>query len=242
MKIVLMYHDIVTEKDKSSGFQNTSAFQYKVDARAFEEQVKSLSPEKVIFSFDDGGISFLKTAAPILEKYGHKGLFFIATDYIGTPGFLNAEQIRELNNRGHIIGSHSCSHPTNMALMSEDAIKEEWVRSIESLESILEHKVDYASIPNGEISNTVIHKAQEIGIHYLFTSEPTEEVRLIANMKLIGRYVIHSNTSLQETKSIVYSATTRKFKHLRWKILMRMKHIIGKQYDKIKSYIVLRQV
>ena len=50
-----MYHDIVTKNDKSSGFQNKNAFQYKVEECAFEEQVKALQGKDVVFTFDDGG-------------------------------------------------------------------------------------------------------------------------------------------------------------------------------------------
>ena len=89
-----MYHDIVTKTDKSSGFQNDSAFQYKVEESAFEEQVKALQGKDVVFTFDDGGESFLTKIAPILEKYGFKGVFFISTKYIGTQGFLTKEQVK----------------------------------------------------------------------------------------------------------------------------------------------------
>ena len=51
----------------------------------------------------------------MLERYGWPGYFFVATDWIGRPGFLNAAQFRELDSRGHVIGSHSCSYPERMA-------------------------------------------------------------------------------------------------------------------------------
>lgn len=105
--ICLMYHDIVTRDDKSSGFQNESAFQYKVNEKDFEKQVKALRGKDVIFSFDDGGVSFITEAAPILEKYGFKGFFFISTKYIDTPGFLSREQVKCLAEHGHCVGSHS---------------------------------------------------------------------------------------------------------------------------------------
>ena len=39
MKIVLMYHDIYCESVSESGFQNASAFQYKVQVDEFEAHV-----------------------------------------------------------------------------------------------------------------------------------------------------------------------------------------------------------
>lgn len=236
--IVLMYHDIVTSTDKSSGFQNESAFQYKVEKVAFEEQVKSLQGKDVIFSFDDGGESFLALAAPILEKHGHKGVFFIATDYIGTPGFLNAAQIKELEERGHVVGSHSCSHPHNMAELTDEVIEKEWSESVKALEAILGHVIKYASIPNGYSSPLVISKAKKAGIEYLYTSTPTDKVTQKDNLSIIGRYVVHDRMSTSEVLSIVDSFVTRRKKHIKWLALETVKKMLGGKYDKVKSLVV----
>lgn len=236
--VVLMYHDIVTKDDKSSGFQNESAFQYKVEESAFEDQVKALQGRDVVFSFDDGGESFLSLAAPILEKYGHQGVFFITTDYIGTPGFLNAAQVKELEERGHVVGSHSCSHPHNMAELSDEDIEKEWSESVKALEAILGHTIKYASIPNGYSSSVIIAKAQKAGIENLYTSTPTDKVAQKKNLNIIGRFVVHDKMSTSEVLSIVDSSATRKKKHIKWLALEIAKILLGGKYDKVKSLIV----
>ena len=233
-----MYHDIVSDCDSSSGFQNESAFQYKVNKQSFEECVKSCPPDKVLFTFDDGGYSFLSDAAPILEKYGHFGVFFIATDYIGTPGFLGAEQIKELDARGHIIGSHSCSHPHNMREQKNEAIEKEWSTSVKVLENILGHKVEYASIPNGYSSSIVIEKAKTAGIKYLYTSTPISRIKEINGMKIIGRYVVHDKMSNDEIISIIGSKLTRQKKYLRWLAIEFLKFILGSHYDSVKAKLI----
>lgn len=232
----LMYHDIVLEDDKSSGFQNDSAFQYKVQKEDFEKQVSALKNDNVEFTFDDGGESFLTVAAPILESYGKQGVFFIATDYIGTPGFLSEEQIRDLDKRGHIIGSHSCSHPHNMTDLSESEIKKEWKESVGKLEEILGHKVKAASIPNGYGNKCVLRSAERVGITTLWTSSLRDSK--FGNMELKGRYVIHKDTSLQDTVAIVESKCTRFVLKCRWLALSAIKGILGNSYDNIKKKIV----
>ena len=236
-KIVLMYHDIVTSKNKTSGFQNESAFQYKVEEQQFREVVKFCEPSKVLLSFDDGGVSFLTMVAPILEQYGHTGIFFITTNYIGTPGFLNAEQIMALEARGHIIGSHSCSHPHNMAKLSDETIEKEWINSIKVLQEILGHKVEYASIPNGYSSKTVIEKAKKAGIRYLYTSTPTDKIRHKGGVDIIGRYVIHDKMTVSDVGCIVNSKFTRQKKHLKWFFLEAIKIVLGNKYDKVKALV-----
>ncbi len=233
-----MYHDIVTIDDKSSGFQNDSAFQYKIEASVFEEQVKALQKKDVIFTFDDGGVSSFTTVVPCLEKYGHKGVFFIATNYIGTPGFLNAEQIKKMDERGHIIGSHSCSHPLNMAILPKDIIRKEWADSIMVLESILGHRVEYASIPNGYSSPEIIEEAKQRGIHYLYTSNPTDRIKQKEGLSIIGRYVVQEKTSLSTVLRIVDSEFFRLSRKIKWSILEAAKRVLGTKYDKVKALFV----
>lgn len=238
MSVVLMYHDIVTANNKSSGFQNESAFQYKVEESAFEEQVKALQGKDVVFTFDDGGESFISNAAPILEKNGFKGIFFISTKYIGTPGFLTVEQVKGLSERGHAVGSHSHTHPHNMAELTDEEIEQEWVESVKALEAILGHAVKYASIPNGYSSPTIITKAKNSGIEYLYTSTPTDKVAQKEGLSIIGRYVVHDKMSTSEVLSVVNSSVTRRKKHIKWLALETAKKILGGNYDKVKSLVV----
>ena len=151
--INLMYHDLTVDGDSSSGFQNTTAFQYKVDVEVFEETLQLLrGREDVTFTFDDGGVSFLTLAAPLLERYGRRGVFFISTKYVGTPGFLTREEVGKLERRAHIIGSHSHSHPENITLLSEEEQREEWEMSCRELEQMLGHPIELISIPNGYVT------------------------------------------------------------------------------------------
>lgn len=39
-KVVLMYHDLYLHSSSESGFQNDSAFQYKIQVNEFEKQVE----------------------------------------------------------------------------------------------------------------------------------------------------------------------------------------------------------
>lgn len=236
--IFLMYHDIVTDTDKSSGFQNESAFQYKVIEITFEEQVKATIGKDVVFTFDDGGESSYTKAAPILEKYGRSGVFFIAADYIGTPGFLSKEQIAELSHRGHVIGSHSCSHPQNMSGMTGEQIEEEWSQSVKVLSDIIGEKVTIASLPNGNSSKKIIEGVKNAGIEELHTSEPTNQKKTENGVKKVGRYVIHDKMTTENIMRIVNDSNYRNKMHLKWRLLNFAKSILGSNYKKIKSIFV----
>ena len=91
----------------------------------------------LLISFDDGLLSNYEVAAPLLEKYGFTGWFFVPVALIGDrrlagdleyrerirsrhgidisgeadgrPAFMNWEQVRDLDRR-HVIGCHTMNH------------------------------------------------------------------------------------------------------------------------------------
>jgi len=69
-----------------------------------------LPPRPVLITFDDGDISVYTTAFPILQKYGLTGVVYIVGNYMGTEGYMSADQIKELMAAGWEVGSHSRSH------------------------------------------------------------------------------------------------------------------------------------
>lgn len=235
-----MYHDIVTPSDKGSGFQNESAFQYKVDENRFEEQVKSLKGKNIVFTFDDGGVSFYTKAAPVLEKYGFRGVFFISTSYIGTSGFLTEVQIKELSNRGHIIGSHTHTHPDDISKLSREEVRREWKQSYDTLVGILGECVSIASIPNGNTTSMVLEEAVNSGFTEIYTSQPTTKVTSYRNHRLIGRYVIHNNMTTQDVVSIATCRGTQFKMSVKWHILSIIKKILGSSYKSIKSKVIIK--
>ena len=75
------------------------------------------------FTFDDGGVSYYTVVADRLEAQGWRGHCFVSTDFIGQRGFLTAAQIRELDARGHVIGSHSASHPARFSTLTAASMR-----------------------------------------------------------------------------------------------------------------------
>jgi len=209
-----MYHDVVDGGDADlTGLPGAAAAVYKLSRAAFERHLEAIaatgllpqmashgrweSSHPLFLTFDDGGVSAVDVIAPLLEQRGWHGHFFITTDYIGQPGFLSARQVRELAARGHIVGSHSASHPTRMSYLGRSELFREWSSSRARLEDIVGARVETASVPGGYYSRTVGETAAEAGYKVLFYSEPTERVRRIAGCWLLGRYYLkrHMNES-----------------------------------------------
>lgn len=194
MPVTLLYHDVTpANADDLSGFAGPEAARYKltpdvfschldaVGARVSQPPLIDLSAagrsrtdrDAWLITFDDGGLSAVTDIAGQLEQRGWRGWFFIATDFIDTPSFCSRAQLRELHERGHVIGSHSCSHPERISSCSRERLLDEWQRSCDVLSEIIRQPVTTASVPGGFYSRDVARAAAAAGIRVLFNSEPT---------------------------------------------------------------------
>ncbi len=240
MQLYLMYHDVYEKSYKESGFLRESTNQYKINAIEFERHVKAVTDYckankeiEVQFTFDDGGQSFDTIIAPILERYGVKGLFFISTKYVGTETFLTFDQLSDLKERGHTIGSHSHSHP-NLAELNRQQIYEEWNKSISILKPFLSEEI-CASVPEGYSNGDVIEAASENSISCLFTSEPTLSLKEKNGMKIIGRYVVYEGMTADDVISIISDKKRRMRLKAKWTTIKYIKAILGRRYDTVKA-------
>jgi peptidoglycan/xylan/chitin deacetylase (PgdA/CDA1 family) len=206
--MALMYHDVVTEgAEDTSGFPGRDAALYKVTAEQFASHLdaikqsasKSDPPDlpdlpDLTITFDDGGASAMR-AADLLEARGFIGCFFVTANCIGTRGFVSDGDIRDLARRGHVVGSHSCSHPLRMGHCSWPQLLDEWTRSRAILCNILGSDVRVASVPGGDFAPQVAEAAAHAGITALFTSEPTRASRKLFGLTLHGRFTIQKWTT-----------------------------------------------
>lgn len=226
----LMYHDVIgADAPAASGFDGPDAATYKLDAGELERHLAAISdavaeadlervttardlawrapssPPAVLLHFDDGGASAL-AIADRLERAGWRGYFHITTDRIGTPGFVTAADLRELHARGHVVGSHSRSHPPRMSSLPWDALLREWAISKAMLEELLGAPVTVASVPGGFCSREVILAADRAGIEVLFTSEPTSRFDWIRGCVVLGRYTIRRTTPAEVAAALATGA------------------------------------
>lgn len=236
-----MYHDIYLQSPEESGL-STGLYKIKIDE--FERQIETIKqiegdhPNTISLTFDDGGSSFFSPIAEILDKYQLKGYFFIATKHIGTNGFITREQIKDIDSRGHFIGSHSHSHPENILSLSDDEIDNEWRCSISILEAIVGHQIHVASIPNGYQARKVLESANRCGIKELFTSRPGCEERKFKDIVVKGRFVVLNGMTSKDIIDITSDSFTRWKLLVKWSALNVLKSFLGTRYEPIKQKIM----
>lgn len=239
-EIVLMFHDVYHERKDESGFQNPNALVYKISSQSFEEIVKLIvdryKTDEIFLSFDDGGDSFIKVIVPILDKYKIKGHFFIATDFIGTKGFVSEEQLKTIRSHGHIVGSHTASHCQDLSVLSNDDIRREWESSIKLLESILCETITEVSIPNGNYDKRTLEVLSTIpSIKRVFTSFPQSDIQKFKSLFVIGRFGIRDGMSLTVVDKIMSSKSYRLQLRFRKIALSILKRLFGDNYESLKS-------
>lgn len=71
---------------------------------------QELPDKPVILTFDDGYEDNYTTLLPLLEERGMKATVYMVTNSIGRKGYLSWNQLRDMQNRGIELGSHTANH------------------------------------------------------------------------------------------------------------------------------------
>jgi peptidoglycan/xylan/chitin deacetylase (PgdA/CDA1 family) len=207
--VSLIYHDVAApERREQAGFPGPLAAPYKLTPEQFEAHLDALAATGadvgllapgvtgpgVALTFDDGGASSLDVAAR-LEARGWRGHFLVVSERVGTFGFLDADGVRELAARGHVVGSHSASHPMAMRRLDPAELAREWRDSRAALAQLLGAPPALAAVPGGSLSRAVIATAAAAGYELLLTSQPSTRVRRRGAMELRGRYAVWATTT-----------------------------------------------
>ncbi len=186
---VLCYHSIIANPSSdytvsTAGFKEQMSL---IDAEGFRPITstqladyldgKVTLPDKpIVITFDDGWVSNYEVAAPILDGYGFKATFFPMTQSIGTKNHMTYEQLAELAERGHEIGSHSISHPNLPKRDAGETAEEHLVRvrseladSKEAIEAGIGRPIAAFAYPHGTYDEQVMAAAEEAGYRLAFS-------------------------------------------------------------------------
>lgn len=256
----LLYHDVVEDGDfESSGFRGAGAAVYKLRVADFASHLEAIAarveaaPARVpeldskvagpavpwLLTFDDGGASALDPTAGLLEDRGWRGHFFVTASRVGRPGFLDGAAVRSLAGRGHIVGSHSWSHPARFSSLSPQLMREEWRRSVDSLQEITGAPVTAASVPGGFYSDAVAEAAAEVGIRHLFTSEPILQSSVVDGCRVLGRLSLRRTSSAWLAASFAAGQfAPRAAQWVAWNGRKAAKRLAGPAYEAVRERLL----
>ncbi len=130
----------------------------------------ALPSKPVIISVDDGYVDDVRTILPTLQRYHMVATFFVITGRMNEPGFMNADQIRELDQAGMDVGDHT-SHHVDLRLLSPSDLVAETAGSRHVLQSVLGHPVYFFAYPFGAFNDTVEQELHHAGFTMAYTTQ-----------------------------------------------------------------------
>ena len=187
---VLIYHHVTC--DRPSNLPNTQIW---ICPSRFEAQLKHLKdrgwkaittdqlaehmknrtcpgPRTMVVTVDDSAAFGYTNAAPILEKLGMRGTFFVVVGLAGQSNAISFNQMRDLVARGHAIGNHSMTH-LDLVGRSQTQLETQVEKSQQKLQQELGYRPRTFAYPNGTHDANARARAAQSGFELAFTADPT---------------------------------------------------------------------
>jgi peptidoglycan/xylan/chitin deacetylase (PgdA/CDA1 family) len=121
-----------------------------------------------VLSFDDGTVDHFEVVKPLLERKNCRGLFFVPTSKVDQPGRLTSEQVCQLNNAGHTVGSHSHEH-LRLDRLPEEDVRVQLELAQQKLGSLLGKPPLFMAPPGGFFTPLIRRVAMESGLRVIRT-------------------------------------------------------------------------
>jgi peptidoglycan/xylan/chitin deacetylase (PgdA/CDA1 family) len=144
------------------------------EAVGYLQKGERLPNKSFVLTFDDGYQDFHSNAVPILAKFGFTATVFLVAGCLGSQSnwwgqegaqsglLLSLDEARSLVQGGHILGSHSLSHPFLNKLDDRSAL-EEIRESRIMLQNQLDMQVDFFSYPFSETNTRIERLVESVG-------------------------------------------------------------------------------
>ncbi len=160
-----------------------------------------LPAKPVLITLDDGYLDIFTRALPILVKYDFPATFYIITGKVGTPGYLNWEQIGVMEKDGMDIGSHTVNH-LDLSIVSTAVLEHELGDSAKAISAHLGHPVYWFCYPSGGF-NTRVLKVEKADGYLLAATERWGDQQSSDAPLALSRYRIRNTTGLEGFKAIL---------------------------------------
>lgn len=128
----------------------------------------------IAITFDDGFVSNLKAAVPVMEEFGARAINYLVADRIGKNSdwetaeggearpLMDDAQVRDWLAAGNWIGAHTCCHP-RLSKIPRDRAREEIFSSKRKLEDRFGQLIEHFAYPFGDYDDAVVEMVREAG-------------------------------------------------------------------------------
>ena len=200
------------------------------------EALRYPAAPSVCITFDDGCETDLIAAAPVLREFGCNATFYLTAGFLGTPGYLNASQVRDLDAQGFEIGCHSMTHPY-LSDLPEPTLKREIVDAKFEIEQIVGHAIEHFSCPGGRYDQRALQMARQAGFASVSNSQFYANSSGTSPYEL-GRVAMLRDLNLEEFGAICHGRGLWK-KRLQHQARRSAQRALGNRaYDRLRAVLL----
>ncbi|HVZ93826.1 MAG TPA: polysaccharide deacetylase family protein [Phycisphaerales bacterium] len=192
---------------------------FSVHPRAFEEQMRwleqhgytaitlaelsdylrcgdALPPKPVVITFDDGWHDQFQNAVPVLEHLDMRGEFFVCPKLVGTEGYMNWTEVRELADRGMGVEPHSLTH-ARLTEMGPQAAWHEINDSRLLLEDEINRPTACFAYPFGESTPELTKLVEDAG-YVAAVGTDDGEIQRTSEIYALRRIIVSYDTTIEQ--------------------------------------------
>ena len=156
---------------------------------------KTLPPNPIVLTFDDGHEDIYTNVFPLLQKYNMRATVFIVTDHVGMKDYLNWYLIQGLQAGGFMdFESHTMSYK-NLTTLKGDKLWNEIYGSKQAIEWALKKPAKFIAYPDGKYTLDAEDTAKECGFRAGFIEDYGLAVNDSDNFVLTRIPVLGSNSN-----------------------------------------------
>lgn len=145
--------------------------QQPVDLRILQQQYPDIfflqgptDQKRVALTFDDGpDPRFTNGVLDVLNQYNVPATFFM----LGSKAVANPKIVKQVQNRGHVIGNHTYYHPNLVKESEIKTLEQEVTRTEDALNDIIGYRTKLFRPPYGFLYNELVEKLGEMNYYVI---------------------------------------------------------------------------
>lgn len=187
-----------------------------------------------VLTFDDGHLSNYSLALPRLLEHGASADFFVNPARVGSAGFADWAQLREMANQGMSIQSHGWDH-RYFTELSPSELREDLRRSRAAIEDAIGQPVRLLAPPGGRMPADLPAVAAEAGYTHVLNSQPGF---LSAQASLLPRLAITAQIDEERLRAWLDGRGVARAR-LRYAVLGLAKRALGdRAYERARARLL----
>lgn len=205
-----------------------------------DDEVRPTGRRPVVISFDDGDVSNVTVALPLLAERAMVAEFFITSDFIGQPGMLAVEEVRTLAEAGMGVQSHGRSHRF-LEDLDDEAMYAELRDSKLRIEAASGIPVTAIAFPGGRGAGRERDAALGLGYRHVLGSVPGRNHDRRPH-ECYQRIAITRDLALPDFAALVeWRGWRPRFAQARFRALRIPKRLLGNdRYQRLRARLLAR--